>query len=134
MRTFEVPGVPRGKGRPKFARVGSGVRTYTDAKTASYENLIRLAYKAAHPGQPVLDQAVRVVVTALFPIPKSWSKAKRAAAEWHISKPDGDNVFKAVADGLNGVCWTDDSLVAEHRVSKQYTDHEPKLIVTVVPL
>lgn len=132
-RTFVIPGAPRGKGRPRFARVGGGVRTYTDAKTAAYENLIRLAYRSAHTGESLLSQPVRVVILAVFPIPVSWPRAKREAAKWHTAKPDGDNVFKVIADALNGLCWTDDSLVVDHRVIKQYGP-EPRAIVTVIPL
>jgi Holliday junction resolvase RusA-like endonuclease len=36
------------------------------------------------------------------------------------TKPDADNVVKAVFDGLNGVLWRDDVLVVDLRVRKRY--------------
>ena len=41
--TFTVPGTPVGKGRPKFARRGNFTVAYTPEKTASYENLVKIA-------------------------------------------------------------------------------------------
>ena len=42
MRKFEVMGTPVAKGRPKFARRGNFVSTYTPEKTVNYENLVQL--------------------------------------------------------------------------------------------
>lgn len=36
-----IKGEPVGKGRPKFARQGNYVKTYTPEKTVEYENLIK---------------------------------------------------------------------------------------------
>ena len=36
------------------------------------------------------------------------------------SKPDTDNVLKAVLDGCNGVLWRDDVLVVDVRIRKRY--------------
>lgn len=110
---FTVPGKPRGKGRPRFTQAGGFVRTYTDAQTASYENLVALEYERA--GGQLIDGPVRITMRAVYPIPKSASKKLRAEM---ISgevlpkvKPDVDNVCKAVLDGLNGVAYTDDTQV-----------------------
>jgi len=47
---FVIPGTPVGKGRPKFARRGNFVSTYTPEKTASYENLVRVKAEEPWPG------------------------------------------------------------------------------------
>jgi Holliday junction resolvase RusA-like endonuclease len=48
-------------------------------------------------------------------VPASWSgKKQRMALAGEVlptSKPDVDNVVKAVFDGMNGVLWRDDVLV-----------------------
>ena len=44
---FTVPGAPVPKGRPKFARRGKFVTTYTPAATASYENLVKVTAQQA---------------------------------------------------------------------------------------
>lgn len=127
--SFVVPGTPRGKGRPRFFKRGGHVGTYTDDKTAAYENLVRLACGAVKGGP--FTGPVRLTVRALFPIPKSWSKAKRDAAGCHTSKPDLDNVVKAVKDGLTGSAWLDDSLVYSIDAKKFYTHFEPRLEVFI---
>ena len=130
--TFRIPGKPTGKGRPRFARMGKFTRTYTDAKTASYENLVKLAY-CGEVGDRMrfADGPVAVQITAFFAIPKSWSKAKRAATVWHTGKPDADNIAKVTADALNGIAWTDDGQVADLRVTKVMTQDEPFVQVTI---
>lgn len=119
---FVVPGLPQGKGRARF---GNG-RAYTPAKTVAYEGLIALAGQEAMSGRPIIEGPVYIVVNAFFPIPKSWSKAKRAAAlagsAWHTGKPDGDNILKAVGDGLNQVVFKDDSQISFAKITKRYAE------------
>ena len=68
--------------------------------------------------------AVRVDILAIFPVPSSWSKKRRTAArqgvEHHVSKPDLDNVQKAILDGMNGIVFEDDSQVIDSRTRKAY--------------
>jgi len=118
--SFTVPGVPVGKGRPRFVKATG--RAYTPAKTASYESLIAYAASQAMRGATPIDAPVGIKVQAVFPIPASWNKKKKAAAHWHTSKPDGDNILKALGDALNGIVWTDDSQVARTSIAKVYGD------------
>lgn len=135
---FTVPGQPIAKGRPRMAVRGGHARAYTPAKTVAYEGLIALAGQQAMDGAAPLSGAVSLDVVAWFAIPASWPKKRKAAAlagtdNRHTSKPDGDNVLKAIGDGLNGVVWQDDSQIAEARVSKRYGE-TPCVAVTVVAL
>lgn len=111
---FTVPGKPRGKGRPRFSTAGGFVRTYTDAQTASYENLVALEYERA--GGKLIDGPVQVLIHAYFPIPKSTSKKLKDEMIDGVvlpkCKPDVDNICKAVLDGLNGVAYADDTQVS----------------------
>lgn len=117
---FTVPGRPQGKGRARFAKG----RTYTPAKTVAYEGLIAMAGEKAMNGDDLLERPIDLHVTATFQIPKSWSAKRKAAAsqglEWHTSRPDGDNILKAVGDGLNGIIWKDDSQIVCARITKIY--------------
>jgi Holliday junction resolvase RusA-like endonuclease len=119
---FVVPGLPQGKGRARF---GNG-RAYTPAKTVAYEGLVAMAGHQAMNGRPLIEGPVYMLVNAFFPIPKSWSKAKREAAltgtVWHTGKPDGDNILKAVGDALNEVAFKDDSQVAFAKITKRYAE------------
>lgn len=118
--SFTVPGIPCGKGRPRFVRATG--RTYTPSKTVSYEGLIAYAASAAMRGAALITAPVGVKVQAVFPIPASWPQKKKRAAQWHTSKPDGDNIAKAVGDALNGIVWKDDSQIARMAISKVYGD------------
>lgn len=130
--TFEVPGQPRGKGRPRFTRSG---HAYTDAKTREYEKHIAWCYTEQCGDYEFLGSScLRVAVTAYMPIPKSASKKKRQAMlDGDIMpavKPDIDNVLKIVLDGLQGVSFKDDKSVVESKIIKKYGS-EPKIEVLI---
>lgn len=137
MLTFTIPGPPVGKGRPRISKVGNHARMFTPEKTVNYETLVAVSAKNAMDGKPPIDGAVRVVLDIVCQIPASWSKKKRAAAlegkEHPTSKPDIDNVIKAVFDGMNGIVWRDDVLVVDSWGYKRY-GATPGVNVTVAPV
>ncbi|MDN8078303.1 endodeoxyribonuclease RusA [Burkholderia multivorans] len=114
---FVVPGKPVAKGRPRFVRRGPHVRTYTPEPTERYENLVKIAARAAMRDDEPYAGPVRLIVDIGVPIPASWSeKRQRAAAAGAIGatkKPDADNVVKALKDGMNGVVYGDDGQVVD---------------------
>ena len=116
---FEILGKPYGKGRPRFMRNG---HTYTPQETTNYENLVRLAYQQA--GCEKLNGEIRAVIIAVYPIPKSTSKKKRAEMLDRVIKPtvkpDCDNIAKTILDALNKIAYDDDSQVIDLRVIKEY--------------
>lgn len=125
---IEVSMRPVGKGRPRFARVGAGVRSYTPAKTKNAEEVIALAWKS-QSGEKV-EGAVQLKLTAVFAPPKSISKKKQEEliGTPYEHKPDLDNIVKLVCDALNGKAWADDSTVTGMKLSKIY-GREDRLIV-----
>lgn len=128
---FIVPGEPQGKGRARATRQG---RMYTPAKTAAYESLVRLAAANAMGSASPLAGPLVVEIDAIHTIPASWSK-KRASealggAARPTTKPDADNIAKAVADGGNGVAWGDDKQIVDLRVSRWYGER-PEVRVRV---
>lgn len=134
MIEFEIPGTPIAKGRPRFARVGKFVRTYTPDVTLNFENLVKASAAIAMADRAPLQGALEVVILAGFPIPKSWSKRKRAEAESlgvpHTVKPDADNLAKSVLDGMAGVAFESDAQVAKLTVSKLYSA-TPRTVVGI---
>jgi Holliday junction resolvase RusA-like endonuclease len=136
MVNFSVFGEPVGKGRPRFARQGGFVRTYTPQKTANWEQEIAQAAREAMGSQSPLDTPVALSVRVYKAIPVSWSKAKRLQAETGVlrpvGKPDLDNYIKAIMDAGNGILWVDDSQVCELHGSKAYGS--PCIEVTVLEL
>jgi len=126
--TFEVPGIPVGKGRARHAtrkRKGGGtyIATITPDKTVNYEAQLKKfaadAMEAA--GLSPMEGPLRVRVLAVFPKPPSWSREKAEATEWHTIKPDSDNILKCL-DGLNAIAWRDDSQIADVGILKRYSD------------
>jgi Holliday junction resolvase RusA-like endonuclease len=129
--TFEVPGEPRGKGRPRF----SAGHTYTDSETRAYENKIIAYYRQSFGGFRWPDTAyIRVKVIAHYPIPKRTTKVALAAMHTGTirpsRKPDIDNVLKVVLDALNGVAYKDDSRVVCVEAEKIYS-LTPKLVIEI---
>jgi Holliday junction resolvase RusA-like endonuclease len=131
--TIRLAGEPEGKGRPRFD--GRSGRAYTPASTRSYEAALRLAAQAEMAGRPLMTGALEVLIVAAFPIPKSFSKAKRThalvGALRPTKKPDADNLLKSI-DALNGVVWEDDAQVTDATVKKIYAER-PELTIKVRP-
>lgn len=128
-----IPGDPKGKGRPRFVSTPRGGRTYTDAQTASYENLVKLCAQQA--GAVVTDAPLCVDIVAYFRPSPSWPKKRIAAALANETAPgrvDVDNIAKAALDGLNGVAFRDDKQVADLRIRKRFAS-EARLEITISP-
>lgn len=135
-RWIEVIGEPRGKGRPRFFRKGNGVGTYTDDKTAAYENLIRLAWQQQYGDQETATEPIIIYIDAEYTIPDSWPKRKKLLTilgrSHKTTKPDLDNIVKAVLDGLNHTtAWKDDAQVCRIIAGKYHGDRN-RLIVHLV--
>jgi Holliday junction resolvase RusA-like endonuclease len=121
---FRVDGTPIGKGRPKFARRGNFVSTYTPTKTRDYEDLITDAAKQAMGSSEPLETPIAVYFYITMPIPISYSKKRREAClmnlERPMKKPDTDNIIKCFLDAMNGVIYKDDSQVCSIHATKVY--------------
>lgn len=128
---IRLAGAPMGKGRPRFVKQTG--RAFTPAATRSYENSLRIAADLAMNGRDPLEGPVSVTVTAVFPIPASWSKKKQDAAAagllLPVVKPDADNLVKML-DAFNEIVWRDDKQVVRGLISKIYGT-KPELVVTV---
>jgi Holliday junction resolvase RusA-like endonuclease len=131
---INLPGSPRGKGRPRFGRRGNFVAVWTDKKTRAYEGALSLAGMQAMNGTAPRLGALSVRIEVGVPVPASWSQKKRSAALAGdlnpIGKPDFDNIIKIVGDGLNKVVWKDDSQIIVCAFHKFYSA-EPGLHIGV---
>lgn len=133
---FIIPGAPVGKGRPKFARQGGFVRTYTPEKTATYENLVKVEYERQCESYRFPDGIpLTMHIRAFYSIPKSASKKKVEAMTngdiRPLKKPDVDNIVKIIADSLNEVAYKDDSQIVRCTVSKYYATN-PRVEVEIL--
>lgn len=124
MVTFMVEGNPVGKGRPRFAKRGKFVSTYTPTKTRDYESIIKDAAKQAMGNSAPLETPVTVAIYITVPIPSSYSKKRTEAclkgSERPIKKPDIDNIAKCFLDAMNEIVYLDDTQVLTLHVTKVY--------------
>ena len=127
-----MAGEPKGKERPRFCHNG---QIYTPKQTTTYEQQIIFDYYK-QCGNVKFDEnsQLELFVKAYYKIPKSASKKKRMAMLSEeirpTKKPDGDNILKAVADALNGVCYKDDKSIVKMSIEKFYSD-VPRIEVIV---
>ncbi|MCA6395512.1 MAG: RusA family crossover junction endodeoxyribonuclease [Cytophagales bacterium] len=130
--SFVVPGHPFGKQRSRSTKSG---RHYTPEETVSYEATVKLLAMQAMKGRPPVDIDVGLMFVAVFPIPKSFTKAQRAAALADdirpTKKPDKSNIEKALEDGMNGVVYHDDCQITESGGCKKIYGEIPCVKVCV---
>ena len=121
----------------RVGKIGGHARMFTPAKTVAYEGLISMAAQQAMGTAALFAGACAIEVECIHSMPKSMSKKDRVRALdgslRPTKKPDGDNVLKAVCDGLNGVLWRDDVQAVDSRVVKRYGE-TPELRVRVAQL
>jgi len=112
--------------------MGTFVKTYTPKETVMYENNVAACFRAAVGSFQPHDGPVRMRISAYFIHPKSWPtwKVKAYKSLPHTTKPDGDNIEKAVKDGLDGIAFTNDSRVFKTFMEKAY-DNTPRVDVTI---
>lgn len=134
MISLVIPGCPVGKGRPRFARAGAFVRTYTPEKTVTAEGIIRTVFALAYPNHVPIPGPIRMDIRAYMPIPKSTSKKlrERMALENvpHVKKPDRSNIEKLAEDALKAVAYIDDCQIYAGDTWKYYSPR-PRLEIDI---
>jgi Holliday junction resolvase RusA-like endonuclease len=124
MLTFMVEGTPVPKGRPRFARRGKFVSTYSPKTTVDYESKVSESAKLAMGASEPLETPVGAYIYITLPVPASYSKKRTQAClsgeERPTKKSDIDNYCKAIFDGMNGIVFLDDSLVVSLHATKVY--------------
>ena len=120
--TVNGPAVP--KQRPRISRG----RAYTPKRTKDYEGRVLNEFRSSYSGfYPAFgkDVPVRICISVIQEIPRSWPKKKRAQAESGEIVPlsrngDVDNIAKSILDALNGFAYEDDCQVTTLIITKQY--------------
>lgn len=135
--SFVICGVPVAKGRPRLTTRNGFARAYTPEKTKRFETVVAEQARAAVGPTDPYPGAVELEAHFSIPIPKSWPRRdKVAAVEGRLhpqSKPDIDNYLKAIADGMNGIVYTDDCQIVSVRITKRYGE-DPGVAITVRPI
>ncbi len=134
--TFVVEGEAVPQGRPRFMRNG---HAYDPQKSRDYKEQVAFVASWAMRGQSVFPKGtpLKCVITIWQKIPKRFTKKQKELAENDFlrptTKPDADNIAKAITDAMNGIVYADDSQIVEFICEKYYAA-EPKVMVTVNPL
>ena len=134
---FTIPGQPVAKGRARVSIRGGRAFAYTPEKTRMYENQVGAYASQAMAGRVPMGGPVLVAIEACMIIPASWSAKKRKDAIegkiWPTSRPDLDNIIKAVLDGILRIAIVDDNQVV-HLVARQKYAEIPQLSVEIEEL
>ncbi len=124
--TIVIPGQPVAWGRVK---TGKYLQRYVPRKTQRAEDTVSsFCFHAMNEqGFKIIEgEAIRLECRFYMQIPKSESKGKRDAMQRGqlrpIKRPDFDNLYKSVLDGIQGVAFRDDSQIVETGNSGKWYD------------
>lgn len=113
-----IPGIPVAQPRHRTGRNGRTYEAERGHPIYAYKAAIKKA--ARKTGFTPISGAVGMDMLFVFPRRKSAPKSE----PWGLpkpTKPDIDNLVKAVLDALNGVAFSDDGQVAFVLAIKRYT-------------
>lgn len=108
----------------KVAMIGGRPRFYKPAKVRAAENTLWAILQPHAPPEP-FQGPLTLVLTMGFPWRKGEKKGRiKAFASYPLeTRPDLDNLFKAIADVMTGLrYWNDDSQLSSLCLHKHYTD------------
>lgn len=123
---YVIPGPAVPQGRPRITTANGYPRVYDPQKSSEYKKYVRACVVQQGRPEKLLTGALRVDTVEYRRIAASLRKAQRVEAARGtirpITKPDMDNVEKAVWDALTGLVWKDDAQVVDGRRAKFYSD------------
>jgi len=120
-----VSGIPKAQPRARACARGKFVTMYDPGTAKGWKAAVKKSIAAVWNGQPH-GGPLHVTIAFLMPRPKAHCKAdgrlKHPAPCYHTSKPDSDNLAKAVLDAMTELeVWFDDAQVAHLEVVKLYS-------------
>ena len=117
-----IPGKPIAKKRPRFARRGKFVTTYSDQETE--EGKVLWEIRQQRP-KKLMEGPISIYLWFGMPIPKSTSKKRfqlmLKGNIRHTKKPDVDNLIKFYLDVMNNEVFEDDKQIFYLSAIKEYT-------------
>lgn len=125
--TFNI--IPQATPRPRVGKFGA----YYPEKYREYKRALGLIAKSICKTH--YKGAIKIEVGFYMPIPKSLSKKKQEelTGDWHIKKPDCDNMIKGIKDALEGIAYDNDSQVC-HETSYKIYSRKPRIEVVICEL
>lgn len=122
-------------GRRNFIKAQKArTQAFDPEKSASFKDKVYDQAVSVKPERPI-ETAIAITVKVYKSIPKGMAQYKQKlalAGELRpITKPDLDNIIKAVKDALKGVVWRDDSQVVSFGHSGKWYSDVPRVEITV---
>jgi len=137
MIQFTVYGEPVAQGRPRMAVVNGRPIAYDPKKSRDFKRDVK-AVAQKHVPEKLLTGPLMLTVKIFRPIPKGFSKRKRAAAlagEMRpITKPDLKNYVAGVEDALEKVIFDNDSQIVSYGNSGKWYGDPPRVEIEVLEM
>lgn len=84
-----------------------------------------------------LNGAIRAEIEVFLSVPHSYTKKRTreclSGLERPAKKPDIDNIFKAITDACNDICYKDDNQIVEAKITKNYAIKD-QIRIKYIPL
>ena len=130
---FWIETIPKGQARHRMAVIGGHARAYDPADSRDYKADIKYQILAKHP--QMMEGPVTITFDFIMRRPQGhYGKKglKQSSPMWCQTKPDLDNLEKAVMDAITstGRIWKDDSQVCVKYGCKKYGE-VPGIKITI---
>ena len=138
MIEFTVYGEPVAQGRPKMTVINNRPVAYDPKRSRDFKGDVKRVAQD-HVPERMLQGALEVGIKVYRPIPKSFSKRKRALAMsgelLPTTKPDLKNYIAGVEDALEKMIYENDSQIVRYTpdTGKYYGD-PPRIEVSIKEL
>ena len=129
--SFTIYGEPIPWKRPRFN--GKSKHVYEDSKVREYKKQVISAFEESGGKVYEKDVPLRMSVRFYLQVPKSASKKKireMISKLFPTKRPDNDNLYKGIADALNGIAYYDDSQIVITHIHKRWTEY-PRVEITI---
>ena len=128
--SFFIAGTPIPKGRPRAAARGKHTILYTPKATKEYEDHVAEVASKHIPETGIITGPITISLVFFLKAPKKYTKKMNTP---HVTRPDVDNLAKAILDGLEGILYENDAHVTTLYAHKCYRD-KPRVTVSVSEL
>jgi len=122
-----IPIAPQPKRRVRAAIINGRIATYQDSKTKKFERDVSLFMRPYAPKKPIKGP-ISLSIAFMHPRPlrlkqKTLKGAKVPADRiYKDTRPDLDNLTKAISDCCQGLFFVDDAQIAEIKTSDFYAE------------
>jgi Holliday junction resolvase RusA-like endonuclease len=127
--SFTILGTPLAKQGDRTFRRGNFIGHYQPKVVLNYCDSVRcqVAQAMMNAGISVIDGAVELILRFYFSKPKSRQRKATAGIDLKkTTRPDLDNLEKALLDGLKGILFRDDAQVWKVAKEKWETDGQAR--------